>query len=170
MSSLEKSPDGGGVGHTNRRTLLEGDLFSERMHLDFATQCLLGIGAAEASGHIDAVAGFAAFYAVTHAEDFARAIHPRCIWKRRLHGVSSGADVSLDGVYARSMNANDYLARAGTEIWSVFQDQLFRTAKLTNTYCFHGSPSLSRVGENRVCSNRSTGLGKSRDAARAILK
>jgi hypothetical protein len=172
VSSLKKSPDSGGVGYANRRALLEGDLFGERMDLRLAAQGLLGIGAAEASGHIDAVTGLGALYAFSHAEDFARAIHARGIGKRRFHGVGSGAYVSLNRVYARGMNANHYLARAGTEVWSIFQDQLFRTAKLTNTYCFHVSPSLSRVceivfpataawagwGDSRVTSNADDAL------------
>jgi hypothetical protein len=45
------------------------------------------------------------------------------------------------------VNANDHLARAGTEVRSIFKNQFFRTAKFANTYCFHVSPSLSRVGE-----------------------
>jgi hypothetical protein len=113
VSFLEKSADGGGIRYANRRALLEGDLFGERMHLRLAAQNLLGIGAADTSGHVDAAARLDALYAFSNAEDFARAIHSRRVWKRRLYGVGSRAYVSINGVHARGMNANHHLTRAG---------------------------------------------------------
>ena len=113
------------------------------MNLRFQREGEFGVGAAQCSRRVDAVARFYFLNAIADGFDDAGGVRSRRVRQRRLDGIGAGAHIGVVGIDAGGVDFYQDLAGCGFGRWDFVEFQLFRAAELVDTNRLHcGSPQI----------------------------
>src|SRR5262245_14073553 len=150
----------GAVRNEDTCTLRERDFFGQAIDLGFEREGVLGVGAGDIFGEVDAVAGFYFADALADGFDYACAVGAGRVGELREDGVVAGASVGVGGIDSGGVDFDEDLAGGGLGRGDFFDLHDFGTAEFVDANGFHerGSGSELRViGYKAEADKRKTG-------------
>src|ERR1041384_1017649 len=126
------------IRDTDSSALLKGNLCRQTVHLRFSAYSLLSVCTAHGSRYIHEVADGNERDSVTDRLDYARCIHPGCIWEAGLRPIHPRSYVSVHRVDADRMNSHHHLSLARNQVRYFLKFHHLGSAELVYSYAFHG--------------------------------